>query len=289
MIFTTCHNRTYTCMKKKIVFSLIGLFLLLFICIALRTPSNDRNWSPDQKILTKGSIDGTTIYLEHIRNARYTSPTDYSLSYYNKRFDVSSIQSVDFIVEPFDGIGAAHTFLTFGLTDGSYLAVSIEIRKEEGESFSPLLGAIRQYELAYVIAHEKDVIDLRANHRKDIVYLYPTNATREEAQALFLDILARAKQLEEYPEFYNTITNNCTTNIVRHINTLRNKPISWDHRMLFPKNADTLAQELGFIAQGVPIDEAREKYRINERAEKFAQDPDFSKKIRVDVTPLMSF
>jgi hypothetical protein len=289
MIFTTCHNRTYTCMKKKIVFSLIGISLILLTGIALRTPSNDRTWSPDQKILTNGSIDGTTIYLEHIRNARYTSPTDYSLSYYNKRFDISSIQSVDFIVEPFEGIGAAHTFLTFGLTDGSYLAVSIEIRKEEGESFSPLLGAIRQYELAYVIAHEKDVIDLRANHRKDIVYLYPTNATQDEAQKLFLDILTRAKKLEEHPEFYNTITNNCTTNIVRHINTLRNIPISWDHRMLFPKNADTLAQELGFIAQGMTIEAARSMYRINERAEKFAEDPDFSKKIRAVDTPELSF
>jgi hypothetical protein len=190
------------------------------------------------------------------------------------------VRSVDFIVEPFKSIGAAHTFLSFGFDDETYLAISIEIRKEQGEAFSPWKGILRQYELMYVIADERDVVGLRANYRKDNVYLYPTSATREEAKALLIDMLTRASTISETPEFYNTLTNNCTTNIVRHINTLRTDKILWDHRMLFPEDSDELAQELGFIAQDMTIDATREKHLINEKVLLFAGDSEFSKKIR---------
>jgi len=40
-----------------------------------------------------------------------------------------------------------------------HLAVSIETRKEKGESYSTLKGFFRQYELYYVVADERDVIN----------------------------------------------------------------------------------------------------------------------------------
>jgi hypothetical protein len=223
---------------------------------------------------------GDTVFVDTIRNFTYTSTSDYSPSYYNKRIDLNTVKSVDFIVEPFESIGAAHTFLSFGFDDGSYLAISVEIRKEVGESFSPWKGVLRQFELMYVIADERDVIDLRVNHRKDTVYLYPALVSREDARALFVHILTRAQKLAQEPEFYNTLVSNCTTNIVAHVNTLRDEPLTWDYRMLFPEDSDVLAKDLGLIAQGMTIEEAREKYRINERAEQYADDPEFSKKIR---------
>ena len=38
----------------------------------------------------------------------------------------------------------AHTFLSFGFEDGRRLAISVEVRRERGESFSPLRGLLRQ-------------------------------------------------------------------------------------------------------------------------------------------------
>jgi hypothetical protein len=49
---------------------------------------------------------------------------------------------------------------------------------------------------------------------------------------------------------------------------------------LFPKESDAFAYELGFIDNAVPLDEAREKYLINDAVKKYANDPDFSVKIR---------
>ena len=47
------------------------------------------------------------------------------------------------------------------------MAVSVEIRKEKGESFSPWRGLLREYELMYVVGDERDVIRLRTNYRRD--------------------------------------------------------------------------------------------------------------------------
>lgn len=264
--------------------SLIALCGIVWFGYLSEHPSNDRHWTEDQQTLPHITFLDDTILIENIRNFTYTSTQTYTPHYYTKRIALRDIQSVDFIVEPFESLGAAHTFLSFGMTDGSYLAISVEIRKEVGETFSPWKGLVRQYELMYVIADERDVIDLRANHRNDSVYLYPTRATPEEAQLLFQNILNRAHTLETHPEFYNTLTNNCTTNIVAHINTLRQKPLSWDYRMLFPKDADVLAQELGFILPGMTIEDARTQFRINEQAARYRDAPAFSQKIRERAT-----
>lgn len=225
-------------------------------------------------------IKGHTVKIKNIRNFAYSSESDYDVRYYDKVFNMDDLVSVDYIVEPFGGVGAAHTFLSFGFDDGSQVAISVEIRKEVGESFSPLKGLIRAFEIMYVIADERDVIKLRTNFRRNTVYLYPVVIPRSDMRKLFVDMLSRAKALTQKPEFYNTLTNTCTTNIVRHVNTIAPNAIPWDLRLLLPKNSDALAYELGLLDQSISLDEARDRYQINERAVKYADDPNFSARIR---------
>lgn len=262
----------------------IVVFLLVLFggygLYSLPTPALDRNWSPDQAVPAQATIEGDTVTIRNVRNFTYRSTTDYTPGYYDTTVKLSDLTRVDFIVEPFGSVGAAHTFVSFGFKDGQQLAVSAEIRKEMGETFSPWLGALRQYELMYVIADERDVIGLRANHRQHDVYLYPTTATMEEGRQLFVNMLTRANALMATPEFYNTVTSNCTTNIVHHINELRDEPLKYDWRMLLPAESDALAQELGFITPGQSIEEARARYRINDRAALSAEAADFSARIR---------
>lgn len=58
-----------------------------------------------------------------------------------------------------------HTIASWEFADGSPLAVSIETRKEQGESYSAIRGFFRQYELYYVVADERDLLRLRTNYR----------------------------------------------------------------------------------------------------------------------------
>ena len=261
----------------------IFLFLVIGFVFAIyltQSPSNNRDWAKDQVLLSYANLDGDSVAIKNIRDFTYLSESEYEPHYYDKLFDTDDLASVDYIVEPFGSMGAAHTFLSFGFANGDYVAISVEIRKEVGESFSPVKGLFRAYELMYVIADERDVIKLRANYRKHIVYLYPVDIPREKMKELFLNMLTRANSLKESPEFYNTLTNTCTTNIAKHVNAVAPDSIPWDLRLFLPKNSDELAYELGLIDRSITLEEARARHMINARAEKYANDPDFSIQIR---------
>ena len=268
---------------KLISYILVSVVIVLFALFFLRAPSNDRVWNKDQQLLSYADIKDDTVEVYNIRNIDYSSTTDYKVSYYNSTYNLSDISSMYFVLEPFknEWDGAAHTFLSFGFEDGRYLAVSVEIRKEAGESFSAIKGLFRNYELMYVFADERDVIMLRSNFRGDDVYVYPVNTTKEKMKMLFLDIANRANKLRDKPEFYNTLTSTCTTNIVDHINRISPSRVPFSLKILAPGFSDELAYNLGLINTTLTLEEARNFYKINERALKFADDPDFSDKIRM--------
>ena len=273
--------------KRILYFVLIIIILIasLFAILNLSTkPSNDRTWNQDQAILPYAEINNNLITIRNIRNFTYASATSYTPNYYDKVFDLNKIKKVWYVVEPFAGIpGSAHTFLSFEFEDNQFISISVEIRKEKGETYSPIKGLFNNYELMYVIADERDVIKLRSNYRKDLVYVYPANTTKEKMQELFLDMIQRTNNLNQHPEFYNTITNTCTTNIVAHINKITpNRVPFFNLRILLPANSDKLAYDLGLIDTDLPFEETRKKYFINDRATKYSEDPAFSVKIRQD-------
>jgi hypothetical protein len=161
-----------------------------------------------------------------------------------------------------------------------YLAVSIEIRKEKGETYAAWKGSARQYELMYVLADERDVVELRTNHRGEDVYLYHSTATPEQAQLLLVDVLARTNQLASRPEFYETFTNNCTTNLVDHINRIHPQRLKYDYRVLLPGYSDHLAFDEGLIVPQGTFEETKLKAYLNGKALTAANREDFSQAIR---------
>ncbi len=245
-------------------------------------PSNDRDWSPQFSELSyaTGHPDGT-IELFNIRNNQYLTENDFVPSHYNRRFNIQDIRTVDYIVCPFqDNEYIAHTMLSFGLTDGSYIGVSAEIRTEKGETYSPVRGLNRNYEITYVVADERDIIQLRTAHRNADVYIYETVANPVQAQALFVDMLERANQLAQKPEFYNTISNNCTTNILDHVNRIKRNRLLYNWKILLPGYSANYAYDQGLLDRSVPFDELKRRAWINDLAARHIDDPDFSKKIR---------
>ncbi|MBA3710426.1 MAG: DUF4105 domain-containing protein, partial [Planctomycetes bacterium] len=250
-------------------------------CLAMR-PSNDRPWTADQARLPEVTLAGDGLTVRGVRTCDYRSTTDYTVHHDDRDFDLRELETVWFIVEPFSTwSAAAHTFLSFGFSDGRYLAISVEIRKEVGEHFSPLAGIYRSYELTYVIGDERDLVRLRANYRKDDVYLYRARATREQARALFVSMLERSQRLHDRPEFYNTLTNTCTTNIVSHIRSIWPGRVPYSLDVLLPGNADRLAYDIGLIDDDAPFEVCRQRHRINDRSLLADQDADFSRLIRI--------
>lgn len=247
----------------------------------IATASNDRNWIVEQKILAYAQMTGDQITIHNVRDAEFFNYRDCLVDYYDKTFKLSDVQNVDYLVVPFNEQRAlAHTMLSFGLADGDRVGVSVEVRLEEGEEYHPATGLLGQFEIMYVVASERDLIRVRTEHRKCDVYAYRGISTPQQTQALLVDILRRVNQLRTKPELYDSISNNCTTNIVQHINKLAPGKIPQDYRVLLPGFSDQLAYELKLIDTSLPFEEAKRRARVNDLALKYRDDPNFSARIR---------
>ena len=244
-------------------------------------PSNDRDWRPDAVVLATAEIDLNEVTIRNVRNCSYVSKDVFVVDHYDKKLNLESISSVDFIVVPFRGSSnLAHTMLSFGTDDGQHIAVSVEARLEKGESYSAVLGALRQFELMYVVGDERDLIHLRAKHRNDDVYIYPIRTSRHQAQALFMDVMQRVNQLEGKPEFYDTFTNNCTSSIIGHVNQLVPGKVPFDIRNFLPGLSDRIAYDLGLLQDAGSFEETRRRALVSLDGQPVHTAEDYSDYIR---------
>jgi len=244
-------------------------------------PSNDRDWQPETARLAYAEVAGDKVTVHNIRDFQYRTETDFTPAYYDKTFDLARLDSVDLVASYWMGPAIAHVFLSFGFGE-ERLAISIEARKERGEGYSSLQGFFRQYELYYVVADERDAIRVRSNYRRDPpeqVYLYRLRARPEAARRVFLDYVAEINLLKERPEFYNTLTTNCTNAIWLHgrVNP-DHLPYSW--KILVSGHLPELLYENGRLDASVPFAELQRRSLINERAAAADQAADFSARIR---------
>lgn len=270
----------------------LALFSLLFTALLLWwsgiVPANDRDWHTDVAVLPAAEFDGQHVTVRNVRNFDYRSETDYTPAYYDRRFDLDKLSGVDLVAVYWMGPAIAHVFLSFAFEDGEHLAISIETRKERSEDYSTIKGLFRQYELFYVVADERDVIRLRTNYRHDPpedVYVYRVGGSLNNGRRLFLEYMRRINALNAQPEFYNTLTTNCTTNIWTntHVNG-DHLPFSW--KILASGYVPEYLHEQGRLASGnLPFPQIREQALINGRAQAADQAPDFSARIRSATHP----
>jgi hypothetical protein len=131
-----------------------------------------------------------------------------------------------------------------------------------------------------VVATERDLIGLRTNIRQDDVYLYRTTAQPELAREIFLAAMARINQIAKTPEFYDTLNNNCTTNIFELVEKLKPGFVREDIRLWLPGHSDKLLFDQGFIQAWGPFEQVKQASRINLQANLNYGSAEFSRAIR---------
>ena len=241
--------------------------------------SNDRDWLADVSRPPKATIEGDLLTIENVRNFHYRSETDFDPRWETRTYDLSRLKGADMFFSHWGSPMIAHTIASWEFEDGPPLAISIETRKEKGESYSAILGFFRQFELYYVAADERDLVQLRTNHRGEEVYLYRLQGPVEQARAVLLDYVREMNELAAEPKWYNAFSHNCTTQIRRHVQRVAPKnPFSW--KILVNGYLPELGYERGTIDTSLPFDELRRRSEITERARAADGDPAFSQRIR---------
>jgi hypothetical protein len=242
-------------------------------------PSNDRDWQPDVARPPTAEINGDLVTIHNVRDFHYRSETDYDEHWEDRTYDLSKLTSLDLFLSYWGAPGIAHTLMSWEFSNSLPLVISIETRKEKGESYSAIRGFFRDYELYYVMADERDLVGLRTNYRGEQVYLYRIHVPIEVARALLIDYLEEANRLARHPRWYNAATHNCTTAIREHVKHVSaGNPFNW--RILVNGYLDQLMYERGTIDTSRPFEELRKLSDITDRAKAADQDPDFSKRIR---------
>lgn len=264
---------------------ILGIILLLFIVWqSFKKAPNIGDWQEQLSLPSTAEFNGDLVTVKNVRNFRYF-PTEHDMhsGYYDKVYNLDQIKQVWYTTEPFnENDSAAHTFVSFEFNNGDFLAISIEARKTKSQTYNIWKGMIRTYPLIYIAADERDLTLLRANIRKDKVYVYPVKLEKlENARLLLVDMLNKMNELLVKPEWYNTLFSNCTSSIAKHVNNLtpgRISKFSW--QLWLTASADELALKHGLIDTDLSIEKAREKFFVTDISQQIGDVLNYSKLIR---------
>jgi hypothetical protein len=261
-----------------------GLFAVLLAWWLSLAPRNDRNWYRDVRVTPTAELRGDVLTVHGVRNFTYRSETDWDEHWEDRTYDLAKLRGLDLFMSYWGSPTIAHTIMSWDFEGSLPLAISIETRKEVGESYSAVRGFFRQYELYYVVADERDVIGLRTNHRGEQVFLYRLRTPPSRARQLLLSYVDAMNGLARTPQWYNAFTHNCTTTIelhVRHVVSDGGPVPVWDWRLYLNGYLDELLYEQGVINTSLPFPEIRAASDITQRGRAADADPAFSERIRV--------
>ena len=268
--------------------AVLGGLLYLIVSVSPQTPRHDRGWKLDYAVMPRVEIEGNEATIHDLRDFRYgkvksaDDTENVQVAYDTRTYDLRGLESLWLVLESFSRFDAvAHTLLSFGFSDGRYLAISIEARIPKGERYDLLRGLFRTFELIYLFGDERDLIARRAKVLDHDVYLYPIHATPEVTRRLLLSYLRAADRLIQQPRFYNSVFDNCTSGIVKHLVEVDPSIMSrYTVAQVAPGWSDRILYNKGLIDTDLPFEKLRSHFNVKEKATELATDPNFSKKIR---------
>lgn len=263
-----------------------GGCLIVVAWWVLLPPRNDRDWVEGSSKLAVPEFDGSKVKILNLRDFEHVSDKMVKYDWKDEEFDLDELESVDVVFDDFLGDGpVSHTMLSFGFKGERYFCLSIETRLAKGCPYDIPRACFKGYEIIYHLGYERDMIYQCTNVLEQPVYLYRLKLTPEQRRTLCEGVLRKAANLSECPEWYNFLTNNCTNNLLWHANA---HTIDWREREVFLNGTGhRLLYERNLITHQLPVDELRERSKINERAKrwKWRDDPkegrhEFSRLIR---------
>ncbi len=251
-------------------------FIVLILVVASgallvlsRAPRLDRNWETAFSRAPYFTLNQSDSFeLVDLRAFEFRNNGVAEEKWRTETLRPEEIDEIWFFVEPFEGWdAAAHGFLSF-VFDGEErkaISVSVEARKEQGETYSGFRGLFNAYELLYVWSTEKDVLTRIAVSLDHELFAYRLKVTPEQAQAIFAHFVSRTNGLHETPRFYNTLTSNCTNELAKAVNDAFPGALPWHRSHVFTGRAAERLHALGFLAPATaPFEDIKSKAEIRD-------------------------
>jgi hypothetical protein len=261
-------------------------FTIAFIAVmawwATIKPIGQANWAPDVARQVTGEIDGDMLTLTKVRDFEWHGKDEFTERWATRTYDLGKLRTIDLFMSYWAGPKIAHVIISFGFEDGEQLAWSVEVRRRVGGAFSPLADLFKSNPLVIIAADERDVVGVRSNFRGEDVQIYRLKASPAAIRLLLRQYVADANELAGTPAFYNSITTNCTTTVVRMMRLVGDAvPLDW--RLIVNGYLPDYAYDRGALDTSIPLAELRSVSHIDQRARDDGLSPNFSKAIRIGV------
>lgn len=233
--------------------ALVGAATVTAVVVGSRNPSLEREWDEDVRVLAgvERHSDGT-VSLSSVRNWRYTRDAVVAKDYFDTHLDPDDIRSL-WLYEQELGFGGrvAHTFLVFEFPESygaaRWLGLSVETRREVGESYSLVGGVLRRFEVTHTWATEEDLVTRRVELLDYPLTRYRVTVPAEYLARVFVQFAEETEVLASTPRWYNTLTTNCTNSLVTYVNRVRPDAIPWNYSLVLTGRADTYLARLGYV------------------------------------------
>lgn len=272
-------NRAKKAFSVFLALIILGIASLLLF-LATQKPSHDRDWELGQEKLPRILIKGDRIMVENLRDFHWTGPFEAQPNYIDAEYSLDQMRTVDVVISHFDEFeGLAHIFLSFGFSDGRHVSISIETRREAGETFSPWLGMLRQFEIIYVVGTDNDLMGVRTGPREERVYIYPTKASPEQVRNLFEKLAQDVNALYKKPIFYNTLIQNCTNRLTRRVEEVSDVKFPFTYKSVLPGYFDEVLYDMRIIKTRGSFEETKKNALVDNAKTDFT-DSDYSEKVR---------
>lgn len=143
--------------------------------------------------------------------------------------DISKVRKAMFVLEPFPPEAiAGHAMLFFELDQGGVtsldgkaesrgLVLSIEAFLTREQKYGLMEGLKKKFRIVYQLGTLEDRTEISLNQRNHKLKPYELELTPTQTRTL-LKAALDAACLDHSAEFYNTLVNNCTNNLIRLIN-----------------------------------------------------------------------
>ena len=232
--------------------ALLATVLSVALVTLLRTPSLSRSWDEDVRVLAGVDMADGRVALTRIRDWSYAGPDITHRTYFDQSFDPADIRDLWMYEQILDGRGLiAHTFLVFEFDESygpaRFLGLSVETRREVGETYSLVGGMLRSFEVTHIWATERDLVRRRVQHLDYPLTRYRLVVPPEVRGRIFEKMALETAELATTPRWYHTALNNCTSSLIRYVNESEPGAIPWHYSRVATGRADEHLARMGYL------------------------------------------